>query len=166
MLPSRSLLPRQWVSFDTGHTCAYFSYVTKVWNCSVTHLANGAQISREQVLCVCVCVCVCVCGVCVCVHAICTRTHTQNRRAYWRTHTHTKHMHTHTHTKQACILAQGLLSAQVFAHLGSAAGMSGMPVLSRSLFLPDRSFLPLHWVSFDTGHTCVCTSGLRRRLHR
>ena len=58
--------------------------------------------------------------------------------------------HTHPHTKQACILAQGLLSAQVFAHLGSAAGMSGMPVLSRSLFLPDRSFLPLHWVSFNT----------------
>jgi hypothetical protein len=72
LLPSRSLLPRHWVSFDTGHTCAYFSYVTKVWNCSVTHLANGAQISREQVLSLSLslslCVCVCVwCGVwCVC----------------------------------------------------------------------------------------------------
>jgi hypothetical protein len=83
MLPSRSLLPRQWVSFDTGHTCAYFSYVTKVWNCSVTHLANGAQISREQVLWVCVCVCVCV----------------------WCMRVRARHMHTHTHTKQACILA-------------------------------------------------------------
>ena len=30
---------------------------------------------------------------------------------------------------------------------------AGMPVLRRSLLLPNRSLLPLHGVSFDTGHT-------------
>lgn len=49
------------------------TYVSKVWNCSVSHLASGAKISRDQ----------------------------------------------------ACILAQGLMNAQVFAHLGSAADFTG-----------------------------------------
>lgn len=57
------------------------SYVTKVWNCSVSHLASGGQISRDQ----------------------------------------------------ACIIAQGLMNAQVFAHLGSAADFTDDETLYRFL---------------------------------
>ena len=57
------------------------TYVTKVWNCSVSHLASDAQMSREQ----------------------------------------------------ACIIAQGLMNAQVFAHLGSAADFTDDETLYRFL---------------------------------
>jgi hypothetical protein len=113
--------------------------------CSNFSRTGSLSLSLSLSLSVCVCVVwcvvcvlsVCVCTLYICVYSICTH--------YMHTHTHS-----HTHTKQACILAQGLMNAQVFAHLGSAAGM---PVLSRSLLLLIRSRLFVHWVSFDPGHT-------------
>ena len=46
-------------------------------------------------------------------------------------------------------------SALVMEQRMGISRIHGMPVFSGSLLLSSRSLLPLHWVPFDTGHTCA-----------